>query len=249
MLRSMKEVLGYEILSLDGRAGRVDDFIFDIDTWQVRYLVADLGNWLEPRKVLISSDICDRPKWEARILPVAMSREQIRFSPEISRHNVREFQENHLPAEERPEWNFYRVGEVPHLITIPMPTEKNARFTESRRVRMVLDKPELRAVGRVIGYHIRARNDDAGLIDDFIVDDEQWTIRYLIGAIRKIFPGRKVLFAPVWVNSIDAEKETVQLGLKPEALFDGPEYEPSDPVNRQIEEVIYDYHGRPKYRL
>ena len=41
MLRSLKEILGYEILSLDGRAGRVDDFIFDIDSWRVRYVIAD----------------------------------------------------------------------------------------------------------------------------------------------------------------------------------------------------------------
>jgi len=87
------------------------------------------------------------------------------------------------------------------------------------------------------------------VIDDFIIDDERWMIRYLIGAIRKIFPGRRVMFAPVWVSSIDAETETVRLGLKPETLFDGPEYDPTDPVNRQIEEVIYDFHGRPKYRL
>ena len=249
MLRSVKEILGYEILSLDGRTGRVADFIFDLETWQVRYLIADLGNLLEPRKVLISAETCSRPKWESQTLPVAMTRDQIRFSPEISRPEGRGFQKNHLPNNRLTEVSFFRIGEVPHLITIPMPTEANARFTESRRVRMVLDQPELRTVGRVIGYEIRACSEEAGVIDDFIIDDERWMIRYLIGAIRKIFPGRRVMFAPVWVSSIDAETETVRLGLKPETLFDGPEYDPTDPVNRQIEEVIYDFHGRPKYRL
>ena len=38
----------------DGEIGKLDDFYFDDKSWTIRYLVADTGNWLLGRKVLIS---------------------------------------------------------------------------------------------------------------------------------------------------------------------------------------------------
>jgi hypothetical protein len=40
--------------SLDGEIGRVKEFYFDDLHWTVRYLVAETGNWLTGRQVLIS---------------------------------------------------------------------------------------------------------------------------------------------------------------------------------------------------
>lgn len=81
-LRSAEEVRGYDIEARDGSIGHVEDFIIDLGTWRIRYLVLDTRNWLPGKKVLLA------PQWIQRIdsthtsTEVAMRRDQIKNSPE-----------------------------------------------------------------------------------------------------------------------------------------------------------------------
>ena len=51
MLRSLKQILGYRLLSEDDEFGKAKDFLFHEEEWNIRYLVADTGDWLPDRKV------------------------------------------------------------------------------------------------------------------------------------------------------------------------------------------------------
>ncbi len=85
MLRSIKELGGYAILSRNNEAvGQVDDFYFDDQSWISRYLVVDTALWLPGRKVLIAPIALDRPDWNGGgSLPVELTRDQIKNSPPI----------------------------------------------------------------------------------------------------------------------------------------------------------------------
>lgn len=54
MLYKAKTLAGYKLHSLDGDIGKVKEFYFDDHFWTIRYLVADTGNWLTGRQLLIS---------------------------------------------------------------------------------------------------------------------------------------------------------------------------------------------------
>jgi hypothetical protein len=54
ILIKAKTLKGYRLDSLDGEIGKVEEFYFDDHHWTIRYLVADTGNWLTGRQVLIS---------------------------------------------------------------------------------------------------------------------------------------------------------------------------------------------------
>ena len=54
MLSKAGTLTGYKLDSLDGEIGKVKEFYFDDRQWTIRYLVADTGNWLSDRQVLIS---------------------------------------------------------------------------------------------------------------------------------------------------------------------------------------------------
>ena len=54
MLRSIEQLFGNKLGASDGEIGHAKDFYFDDQHWAVRYLVAETGNWLTSRKVLIS---------------------------------------------------------------------------------------------------------------------------------------------------------------------------------------------------
>jgi hypothetical protein len=58
------------------------------------------------------------------------------------------------------------------------------------------EKSHLRSVKEVIGYHIQATDGDIGHVEDFVVDDEVWALRYVVVDTRNWLPGRKVLWYP-----------------------------------------------------
>lgn len=81
-LRSTAEVAGYDIEASDGSIGHVRDFVFDDQTWTIRYLVVDTGNWWPGKKVLVATRWVDHIDWDQRKVFTSLSREGIRSSPE-----------------------------------------------------------------------------------------------------------------------------------------------------------------------
>ena len=54
MLYRAKTLENYKLKGKDGEIGKAKEFYFDDNYWTIRYLVADTGNWLVGRQVLIS---------------------------------------------------------------------------------------------------------------------------------------------------------------------------------------------------
>jgi sporulation protein YlmC with PRC-barrel domain len=51
--------------------------------------------------------------------------------------------------------------------------------------------PHLRSTHDVSGYHIQATDGEIGHVEDFIIDDETWAIRYLIIDTHELVAGKK----------------------------------------------------------
>jgi hypothetical protein len=83
MRRTVKSLIGFHLGAADGEFGKVADFYFDDETWTLRYLVVTTGGWLLSRKVLISNAVLKEPDWNNEIIPVNLTREQIKNSPDI----------------------------------------------------------------------------------------------------------------------------------------------------------------------
>ena len=83
-MRKMNDLKGFAIGAKDGDIGEASDFIFDDKKWTVRYLVADTERWLPGRRVLISPIVIDRVDWEGKRLPVLLTQDQVKNSPDIS---------------------------------------------------------------------------------------------------------------------------------------------------------------------
>lgn len=81
-LRSSENVHGYDILATDGSIGHVKDYLFDDDSWTIRYLVVDTRNWWPGgKKVLIAPHWIERIDWVEKTVQVNLSREQVKTSP------------------------------------------------------------------------------------------------------------------------------------------------------------------------
>jgi uncharacterized protein YrrD len=81
-LQSTREVTGYHIKAGDGEIGHLEDFLFDDDSWEIRYAIVDTKNWWPGKKVLLRPQWISRLSWADREMCVNMSRETIRKAPE-----------------------------------------------------------------------------------------------------------------------------------------------------------------------
>ena len=66
--------------------------------------------------------------------------------------------------------------------------------------------PHLRSTRDVSGHHIQAADGEIGHVEDFIIDDETWAIRYLIIDTQNWWPGKKVLVSPQWIERVSWER-------------------------------------------
>lgn len=248
MLRSLIELLDYVLAAEDGEIGRCSDFLFDDRHWTTRYMVADTGKWLPRRKVLISILSLGEPDWTNRLFPVKLTKRQIKESPSLDedapvsrRYETEYFDYFH--------WSYYWVGAdvwgggpYPLAYAEPTPVRKAETAPDARP-----EESHLRSVKEVKGYHIRATDGEIGHVEDFIVDEADWVIRYMVANTRNWLPGRKVLVTPPWIESIEWAERQVQVDLTKQGVKESPEYDPSQPVNREYEVQLYDYYGRPHY--
>jgi hypothetical protein len=81
MLRQVKELNGCKLGARDGEIGHVREFYFEDVNWTVRYLVADTGNWLLSRRVLISLYALDPLRKADKIIPVELTKKHIENAP------------------------------------------------------------------------------------------------------------------------------------------------------------------------
>jgi len=246
MLRSMKALMNYGLLATDGKFGAVDDFLFDDDAWTVRYLVANTGGWLRGRLVLISPAALEQPDYQSHLFPVDLTRDQIEQGPSIL-SDAPVARQKELELARHYNWPMYWAidglggfGAAP-IVTLIGPPQGQARPEEEE------GNPHLRSVREVRGYRIHATDGDIGHVDDFIVDDANWVIRYLVVDTRNWLPGRRVLLACDWIEEVSWLDTRVAVRHSREEIKNSPEYDPSAPVNREYEEVLHDYYGRPKY--
>jgi hypothetical protein len=107
----------------------------------------------------------------------------------------------------------------------------------------------LRSTNEVKGYHIEAADAEIGHVEDFIIDDETWAIRYLEVDTRNWWPGKKVLVSPQWIEQVSWPVSKVFVHLSRETIKNGPEYFESMPITREYENRLYSYYGRPAYWL
>ncbi len=238
MLRSLKDLEGYTVTATDGDIGAVVDLLLDDERWVARYLVVGATRFDDGRRVLVSPLSFLGTDWATRRFHVALTTDKVRQCPSVdvdrpvTRQQERLFHEHYgYPMY----WGAAGLLELGNATTLP-PTGS--------------DKPadvHLRSARTIRGYDVQGTDESVGRVEDFIVDDETWEIRYMAIDTNHWWFGKKVLIAPQWADSIKWDEKKLHVGLSRQAVKDSPEWEPNAAINRRYETRLYDYYGRPAY--
>jgi hypothetical protein len=246
MLRRTQDLAGHKLGATDGEIGRVKEFYFDDSSWTVRYLVADTGTWLSGKRVLISPHALRGFNEKEGHMDVDLTKEKIEKSPSIAedRPVSRQYEAEYYKYYGWPAYWYGPAlwGPTPYPVYghggVPSDTRDHPKETEG--------DPHLRSTQSVAGYRIQARDRELGHVVDFIVDDQNWAIRYVVVDTRNWWPGKKVLIAPAWIRNISWEKSAVEVDLESEHIKNAPEYS-GDPITREYESKLFNHYKREAY--
>jgi len=249
MLRQFSDIKNFALAARDGEIGKVKELYFDDQSWAVRYVVVDTGGWLTGRKVLIAPRSFGSIDEESKLIAVHLTKEQIENSPPIEADKP-------VSRQHEEEWHRYygypgywlapeaiAFGGMPAVA--PWPVENVAQGVGGPSTREPGD-PHLRSTSEVAGYSIHATDGDIGHVDDFILDEDGWSIRYLVIS-RSWWPGKKVVLSPEWIERVSWEERKVFVPLTRDAIKDAPEWADPQPITRASEERLFGHYGRRGY--
>jgi hypothetical protein len=246
MLRLYSHLKGFHLGATDGEIGKLHDIFFEEPTWTVRYLVADTGRWLPGRRTLLSPYAFEGLDEEENLVRVNLTRSQIENAPPItadepiSREYERRFYQYYG-------WPAYYYGPalwgpvrypVPYPPAAPVPDPETENLDQDVR---------LRSASEVVGYSIHARDGDLGHLEDYVLDDQDWAIRYLVVDTRNWIPGKKVLIAPGWVQEISWTRSRVVVPLDRAVIKEAPEFDPARPLSREYEARLHEHYRYKAY--
>ena len=248
MLWKASAINDYAIAATDGRLGTAIDLLFDDASWLVRWMVVDTGNWLSGRKVLLPPSVLGHPDSTRREFAVRLTMQQVKGSPDIdtdrpvSRQMETDVYDYYGWS---PYWGtgFYMGGYGYMPAPLASPSPESRRREEDRAAQRRDDDPHLRSIAAVTGYHIHASDGEIGHVEDFLVEDGDWSIHYLIVDTKNWWPGKRVLISPRSAREIEWTHKRVHLDVDRQTVKDSPAYDASTMVDRAYEKRFHSYYG------
>ncbi len=259
MLRTLEELHDYTIGASDGDIGHVKDLYLDDEAWVVRYLVVDTGGWLSSRQVLISPIAIGKPNWVNKQLPVLITKEQVKNNPDIDT-NKPVTRQNELEYASYYGYPYYWGGTglwgygmypnvmMPGYVGLSSPqvildaTQNGQASADVARDHNA--DAHLRSCDAITGYHIHANDGDIGHVSGMLIDDETWSVRYLIVDTSNWWIGHKMLVAPPWIKNVSWAEQSVSVDLTRQAVKDAPVYDPSQTLTPGGEALLSRHYGR-----
>jgi len=227
MLHLAHKISGAAVRGTDGDIGTLEDFYFEEDRWTVRYLLVDTGKWFSGKRVLISP-MSVSGEWGRTGVPLSLTKDQVWNSPEFKEGD------DLSPASESQILAYYGYPDYwgsaslwgsfdsPTALVTGVPVdaapvaEKSGIDPEGRN---------LRSVRKSTGYHLQARNGEIGHVDDFLIGEDSWRIRYLLVDTSNWIGGRSVIVSPDTVEGIDKERGQLFVAADREAIKQAPAFE------------------------
>jgi uncharacterized protein YrrD len=178
-LATVRELIGGEVLAVDGKAGRVVDLTVDPVVWTVQYVVARRRRWLRVHDLFVPRDVIEEAG--DRSLRVSVSRNSLRTDYEVVRPGLGVGSGGEATVDD---------GEA---------SSSGEGLSNGCREPSV----DLRSVRSLMGATVDARDEPAGRVTDMILNPATWIVLGMVVNTRGRLPGKSVLLPVQWVDGVD----------------------------------------------
>ena len=220
MLKNITALYDNALVALDGDIGQVKDCYFDDQTWVVRYLVANTGEWLTGRVVLLSPQAFGAWDEQKKTLQIKLTKRQIEGSPAI---------ESHQPVSRQHEIAYYRYygwpaywdgGAMWGLGAYPIVRPPTRDQMESHLNYHHRESKHLRSSRAVAGYQIESIGGAIGHVSGLMVDDRSWAVREIAVETGHWFSGKEILIPTGKVERISYDESKVYVNVTKEDILE-----------------------------
>ena len=250
MLQVISALEGFAIEASDGRLGTVVDFLFDDSLWRVRWLVVECGSWLKKRKVLIHPSALLSTKFEDQQLVVKLTMAEVDGSPDWSEDRpVSQQMETRIFDHYGwdPLWGAPNFEGIPGAMASPLMAPAYFGLRESDRIdpNVELGDSHLRSFAEIVGYRLHTADGDIGHVENLMIEDSDWSLRYFIVDTSNWWFGARVLISPAAVSAIEWSVRHIQLNVTREQVKSSPPWDPMVAFNKNYAKRLHHHYGWP----
>ena len=195
--------------------------------------------------MLISPISLQGPDWAGSRLWVNLTKERGKNSPgiDLDRPVSRQYEVDYFNYSG---WPYYRPGPYASgAWAYPAALARSTRPASTTVAEVERGDPHRRSNREVTGYHSQATDDAIGHVEDFIVDIERCQICSLVVDTRDWWFGKNGADLAHMGGPREPGGAQGICGPQTRAGQAGPEWDPSQPVNRASAARLCDHYGRP----
>lgn len=236
MLASLTELKSYRVEGIDGDIGRIEDIVFPHNEWTLRYVVVTMEEMA--RQALLLSASFGGLNRQSHVLSANVRREQVTDTEPLDRSR---------PLDQRDEQRLHDMYGWP----VYWWQEEHERkpmggVWDESRAELNPDEPEyhgaqmLFASDLISVYNLEGEGGEVGVVQDFVVDDETWTIPCMVADAAT--GGGRVLVATDYVQTIDLGAKNIYATLSADVIRGGPAIESEQPVTPELQRTLREYY-------
>lgn len=242
---------GFTVAASDGPIGAVKDFLFDDQTWKIRWLVVDTGSWLFGRSVLVNASALGEPDPRRKELPVRLTKAQVEGGPSLADHQPVSRQaenESYQYYGAGQSWGYAGAGFSEPKVALPHAKGDVAELEPPPAAELAAEMdPHLRSANEVAGYHLMAGEEDIGHVRGLVLDNVNWDIRYFEVDTSNWWNGQQVLIAPFAVKSIDCMERQFSINITRGQVEASPRLDSIEIIDEAYERKLHGHYGWPGY--
>ncbi len=182
-----------------GEAGIVREFCFEDAFWSVKYLIAESGNWFRHNSFLCPVVTQDKRRNEEQLAP---NIDTIANETKNKQANVRDRGIQTWRSSVRSTCNSFDTT-----------AEPQKSWHENH---------DLHCTRELNGFQIQTADGVIGHVEDFVIEDESWIVRYLAVSTQTWMLRKQVLVSTAWIERIDKSNSKVIVQLPRETIERAP---------------------------
>jgi hypothetical protein len=221
--------------------GSILDMYFDDLFWRIQYLLIKANTEKNEKAILIPHVALGLPDNKTLTIPIIIDPKKEEYINDHKFNKSADEIKNTTPA---------KIIEM-SLKQLNLPSS-SAKDMKNLITTLLLEEhnvtppmaSHLRSRNDVLGYNIQAKNGELiGHVDDFILETDSWKLRYILIDTRNwLTGGKKILMSPNWIEKIRWSNNLVSIDLKKESIAQSPAYDPTDPLDDQLELKLFKFY-------
>jgi hypothetical protein len=233
MIRSFKKLQGIQISTLDGVDGALKDVYFDDRSWNVRYFVVETRSRFSEKDVLVLPNTVSSS--DGKSINIKLTKTELQTCPDAGSAKPVTLQQRYKAKALfdliRSSGNFWN-GEPLMIPSFPKDDQEGDAFD-----------PHLRSCKYISRYELIANDGDVGPVQDFLIDDSLWLIRFAVAVINSGSEDQERLFGPQIIENIEWALEVVKIAATRKEALSKPHFNAIRHLDTSYEVFVNDIYG------